>query len=54
MIFGGENRGEKMRLAAWIAGGLLALIILWFVAKAALPFAIGLFCGVAAVQFLKK
>lgn len=54
MIFGGENRGEKMRLAAWIAGGLLALIILWFVAKAALPFAIGLFCGVAVKYYITR
>lgn len=54
MIFKGEGGGEKLRLAAWIAGAVLALIVLGFVAKAVLPFAIGLFCGVAAVHFWKK
>ena len=45
---------EKLRLAFWGVGVVLTLALLWLVAKAVLPFAIGLVCGVAAVHFWKK
>jgi hypothetical protein len=42
----------KILLGAAFAA--LVLILLWITAKAALPFAIGLICGAAAMHFWKK
>jgi hypothetical protein len=37
----------------WAGGALLVLVILWWLAKALVPFAIGAICGAAAIHFWK-
>ncbi len=45
---------ETLRLAFWGVGIALTLALLWLVAKAVLPFAIGLVCGAAVKYFITR
>jgi hypothetical protein len=46
-----ENLPNIRKLALWVGGPILAITLVWLVAKTLLPFAIGVVCGVAARYF---
>ena len=40
---------ETRKIALWAGAAIFALVMVWLVAKAVLPFTIGLVCGSAAM-----
>lgn len=49
-----ENLPNIRKLALWVGGAVLAITLVWLVAKTLLPFTIGVVCGAAAYYFWSK
>ena len=45
---------ELQKIAIWSGVSILLILMVWLVAKAVLPFTIGVICGSAAIWFLNR